>query len=224
MTIPRLTLTLLLLTPLAPAQTIRLDTVLHKMDEASARFKSAEADLKKDTYERVVKETSTETGSIYFLRKGMATETGLRMNSPNARFVEYKNGVARIFDPGANHITEIRAAQYESFLTLGFGGRGSDLAKSWTVTDQGSETLNDGSANVAVEKLDLVAKDPAARNNFSHITIWVDPTRSISLKQQLFTPSGDIFTSTYTQIRYNQKVDTGAYAIKPGKNPTVDRR
>ena len=213
---------LLLATPLA-AQS-RLDTVLHQMDEASARFKSAEADLKKDTYERVVKETTTETGSIYFERKGTTTETGLKLNPPNARVVEYRNGVARVFDPGANHITEIRAAQYESFLTLGFGGRGSDLAKSWTVTDQGSELLNDGSANLAVEKLDLVSKDPAARNNFSHITIWVDPSRSISLKQQLFTPSGDIFTSTYAHIRYNQKVDTGAYAIKPGKNPTIDRR
>ena len=154
------------------------------MDEASAKFKSAQADLTQDLYERVVKETTTETGSIYFERHGATTEMGLRLNPPNTRFIEYKNGVARIFDPGANHITEIRAGanqgQYESYLTLGFGGKGSDLAKSWDITDQGTEQINDGTANVTVEKLDLVSKDPAVRNNFLHITIWIDPTRSLS--------------------------------------------
>ena len=201
-----------------------LDEVLHQMDEASAKFKSAEADLKKDSYERVVKDTTTETGSVYFLRKGSSTEMGLKINPPNARFVEYRNGVGRIFDPGTNHLTEARSAQYESFLTLGFGGRGSDLKNAWNVTDEGSEPLSDGSATVSVEKLDLVAKDPSARTTFSHITMWVDPARGVLLKQQFFSPSGDIYTSTYSHIRYNQKVDTSAYAIKTNKSTTVDRR
>jgi outer membrane lipoprotein-sorting protein len=211
----------------APAQD-RLQTVLHQMDEASAKFKSAQADLTQDLYERVVKETTTETGSIYFERHGATTEMGLRINPPNTRFIEYKNGVARIFDPGANHITEIRAGanqgQYESYLTLGFGGRGSDLAKSWDITDQGTEQINDGTANVPVEKLDLVSKDPAVRNNFLHITIWIDPTRSLSLRQQFFLPGGDYRLANFTHIRYNQKIDTAPYAIKPGKNPSIDRR
>ncbi len=206
----------------APAD--RLDEVLRQMDEASARFKSAEADLRKESYERVVKDTTTETGSVYFVRKGASTEMGLKMNPPNARFVEYRNGVGRIFDPGANHLTEARSAQYESFLTLGFGGRGTDLKNAWTVTDQGTEQLSDGSGTVAVEKLDLVAKDAGVRNTFSHITMWVDPARSVLLKQQFFSPSGDIYTSTYTHIRYNQKVDTTAYAIKANKTTTIDRR
>ena len=209
---------------LAFAQQSRLDKVLYEMDEASAKFRSVQADLAFEFYERVVKETTTETGSVYFERKGSVTEMGLRIVPPNTRFIEYKNGIARLFDPGTNHITEIRAAQYERFLTLGFGGNGHDLAAAWTITDEGPEQLNDGYGNVTVEKLDLVSKDPAGRNNFSHITIWVDPTRGLSLKQQLFTPSGDYRTSTYTHIRYNQKVDASPYAIKPGKNPTIDRR
>ncbi|RXH55978.1 LolA family protein [Granulicella sibirica] len=221
----RLASLLLCCTPVASiAQQSRLDSVLKQMDEASTKFKSAQADFTQDLYERVVKETTTETGSVFFERKGTSTEMGLKIQPPNTRFVDYKNGVARIFDPGANHITEIRAAQYERFLTLGFGGSGHDLAAAWTITDQGPEQLNDGSGNVTVEKLDLVSKDPAGRNNFSHITIWVDPTRSLSFKQQLFTPSGDYRTSTYTHIHYNQKVDAGPYAIKLGKNPTIDRR
>lgn len=218
---------LLLATTFASAQS-HLEQTLKQMDEASVRFKSAQAELKQDLYERVVKETTTETGTIYFERKGNATEMGLKIAPPNARVIEYRNGVARIFDPGANHITEIRAgtsqSQYESYLTLGFGGRGSDLARAWTITDQGTEQLNDGSSSVAVEKLDLVAKDSAARNTFSHITIWIDPVRSLSLKQIFYTSSGDYRSCSFTHIRYNNKVDSSAFVIKPGKNPTIDRR
>ena len=144
---------LLCCAPLASlAQQSRLDGVLKQMDEASTKFKSAQADFTQDLYERVVKETTTETGSVYFERKGTSTEMGLKIQPPNTRFIEYKNGIARIFDPGANHITEIRAAQYERFLTLGFGGSGHDLAAAWDITDQGPEQLNDGSGTVTVEK------------------------------------------------------------------------
>ena len=47
-----------------------LDTVLHQMDVSSANFKSAQADVKKDLYERVVKDTTTQTGTVYYQRVG----------------------------------------------------------------------------------------------------------------------------------------------------------
>ncbi len=45
-----------------------LDGVLRQMDEASTKFVSAEANFRWDLYERVVKETTTQTGTIYFKR------------------------------------------------------------------------------------------------------------------------------------------------------------
>jgi outer membrane lipoprotein-sorting protein len=65
-----------------------------------------------------------------------------------------------------------------------------------------------------VEKLDLVSKDPSVRNNFTHITIWVDPVRDVSLKQVGFTPSGDTDTTLYTNIKLNQPIDLKAFEIK----------
>ena len=59
---------------------------------------------------------------------------------------------------------------------------------------------------------------------FTHIVIWIDPTRAISLKQQFFMPSEDVRTSVYTNIRYNEKVDTKPFAIKTDKNTTKDVR
>ena len=205
-----------------------LDAVLRQMDAASARFRSAEAEFKWDLYQRVVRETTTQTGTIYFLKSGSGLEMGAKVNPPEAKTVEYKGGKLRLFDPGQDHLTEMSAganqATYEGFLTLGFGGSGKDLEKTWTITDQGSEQMSDGAANIKVEKLDLVAKDAGARNTFTHVTIWVDPARAISLKQMFFTPSEDVRTAVYTHIRYNGKVDAGKFAMKVGKKTTVDRR
>jgi outer membrane lipoprotein-sorting protein len=212
----------------AHAQGSRLETVLHQMDEASAKFQSTQADLHKDLYERVTRGTTTQLGTVYFLRKGTTTQMGAKFTAPSPRTIEVKDGVVRLFDAVPDHLTEIsikaNQAQYDTFFTLGFGGSGKDLASAWTITDQGPETINDGKQAVATEKLDLVSKDPGSRNTFTHILIWIDPVRSIALKQQFFTPSGDMQTAIYSNIRYNQKLDMGAFAIKTDKKTTIDRR
>jgi len=204
-----------------------LDLVLHQLDESAAKFRSAEADLRWDFYERVVKETTTQTGSIFVKREEGKTVMGAKFLPPSARFLEYRDNFLRIYDPGTNHLTIISTkdnqAQTESFLTLGFGGSGTELAKAWTISDLGSEMISDGDKMVPTAKLDLVSKNQAVRNMFTHIIIWIDTARGIALKQQFFTPSEDMRTSTYTHIRYNQPINTAPYAIKPGKNPTIDR-
>ena len=210
----------------APAQdnAAHLNEVLRQMDAASAKFKSAEADFKKDLYQRVVNETATQNGSIYFLKNGSSTQMGAIISPPEARTVEFKDGKLQLFDPGADHLTVVDArsnqAQYESFLTLGFGGSGKDLEARWSITDQGTESMSDGTQTVKVEKLELVAKDAGGRSTFSRVTIWVDPTRAISLKQEFVTPSEDKQTATYTKIRYNGKVDTKRFAIKTDSKTT----
>lgn len=205
-----------------------LESVLRQMDAASAKFRSAEADFKWDLYQRVVRETTTQTGTIYFMKNGSALQMGAKVAPPEAKTVEYKGAKLTLFDPAQDHVTEMSAganqATYESFLTLGFGGSGRDLEKVWKITDQGPEQMNDGSGMVKAEKLDLVSKDASARNTFTHVTIWVDPARGISLKQMFFTPSEDVRTAIYTHIRYNEKVDLGKFAIKTDKKTTFDRR
>ncbi len=197
----------------------RLKAVLSQMDASSKTFRSAEADIQKQQYEKIVNDTSTETGKIYFLRNGNSIQFGGKFDPPSSQTVEYKNGLVRLYSPGTNHIDQISAAgknqsRVETFLTLGFGGTGADLAKVWTITDQGTEQITDGGKSVAVEKLDLVSIDPRARANFTHITIWVDPVRDVSLKQVFYNPSGDTQTAIYSNIRLNQQIDLKAFAIK----------
>lgn len=206
----------------AQAPSPQLASVLSQLDTASQRFQNAQADFEWDYFERVVRDTSKQFGQIYFQRKGSETEMGAVVIDPGTKaklkVLQYTGGTLQVFDPGANHIDVLHAganqAQYEGFLTLGFGGSGRDLARAWNITDQGSESINDNGKSVKVEKLDLTGKDENVRNMFTHVTVWIDLARGVSLKQVFYTPSGDIRTAIYSHIQLNTHVDTKAYAIK----------
>ena len=84
-----------------------LNEVLRQMDAASLKFKSAEADFRKDLFQRVVRDTTTQSGTIYFLKSGSSLQMGAVFLPPEAKVVEYKDGRLRLFDPGPNHLTEM---------------------------------------------------------------------------------------------------------------------
>jgi outer membrane lipoprotein-sorting protein len=199
-----------------------LDEVLRQMDAASLKFQSAEANFQWDLYEKVVQQTTTQKGTIYFKKEAGKTVMGARVMSPSTKILEYRNGILTLFDPGTDHETIItpkgNQAQMESFLTLGFGGSGKEMAKAWTISDLGDEVVN----GVQTAKLDLVPKDPAVRNNCTHMTIWVDPVRGVMLKQSFYMPSEDYRTAVFSDIKYNQSVDTKPYQIKTDSKTTTD--
>ncbi len=201
-----------------------LDKVLKQMDAASARFQSAKADFNWQQYTKVVNDTDTQKGVIYFKRVGTATQVAAQIMNESgacvAKVLVYRNGKLKLYQPKIDDLKEYAAGKdgdkYESFLALGFGGRGSDLLKDWDVTYQGMETLNDGSQAVQTAKLDLVPKQKSVSDMFTHITMWVDPVRGISLMQKSFEPSGDVRTAVYSHIRYNDSssVPESAFVIK----------
>ncbi len=123
------------------------------------------ADFQWDNYAKVVKDTTTQKGYIYFERDKGSTDMGAVLVDPNAgpkskpiKVIQYQGGTFQMFDPGVDQITIFHAAgnqsAIESFLTLGFGGSGTDLARVWNITDLGPETFNDNGQPVKVEKLD----------------------------------------------------------------------
>ncbi|HEY0264319.1 MAG TPA: outer membrane lipoprotein-sorting protein [Granulicella sp.] len=202
----------------------QLTSVLSQMDAASTKFRSAEANFQWDFYERVTKSTSSQAGTIYFDRKNGKTNMGAKIATPSEKYLSYNDGLLQVFDPKVNTLLKAQAhgnqGQWESFLILGFGASGSDLAKAWNITDQGTETID----GISTVKLDLVSKDPNVQSMFTHITIWVDPARGISLKQMAYTPSDDVRTAIYKNIKYNVKVDAKPYEIKPNGKTSVTTR
>lgn len=190
----------------------QLKSTLEKLDAASARFTSAQANFHKVFYNALIKaDEDTQTGEIYFIRAHDAsTEMGLKTTGPGARTVEYKSGTVRVFNPATACYDTVTRPGVETYLTLGFGGSGKDLAKAWEITDLGPETLD----NIKVEKLDLLPRDPGVKANVTKVTLWLDLARGVSVKQVLLAPSNDLQTASYSNIRLNGKVDIKPFAIK----------
>lgn len=214
-------------TPMVQAQSTQLSTVLSQMDKASAQFKNAQADVKYDNFTKLVNDHDISTGTIYVERDGKTLSMGAvyysvgpdgKASKAPVKVINYDGTTFHIFTPGNNQDDVFKAganqAKYESYLTLGFGGSGSDLARSWDITDGGPEKID----GVTTEKLDLVSKDPSVRDTFPKVTIWIDPARGISLKQQFFAQHGDYRIATYSNIRPNGKISKGPYAIPSKAN------
>ena len=195
-----------------PQQTPQVQGIIDRLNTSSARFTSAQADFEKDLYNSVIKETDKQNGKVYFKREAGNTQFGMVLEGANARVAEYKNGTIRDYNPATKCYDSVQATpgKIESFLTLGFGGSGTDLAKAWKITDQGSETID----GTKTEKLDLYPKDDGVKANVTHVVLWIDVDRDVSLKQVFYTTSGDIQTAHYSNIRLNQKVDTKPFEFK----------
>lgn len=195
-----------------------LSATLARLDASSARFKSAEANFHKDDYEDLIKDHTLSEGKVYFIRSPSDTEAGIRIDGPNSRIATYKNGMLRDYTPGkANCYTQVdssrKKAKTESFLTLGFGGSGKELADKWNITDDGQETVN----GIKTEKLELVSKDPGVLQNFSKVILWMDLDRDVSIKQQFFAAgTRNTNTAVYSDIQLNKKPNTDPFKYKAG--------
>ena len=98
---------------LAQAKPSALPAVLAQLNVASAKFTSAQADVRQELFTKAVRDTETQTGQIYFLRKAGATQMGMKMLPPDAKpgtppvqIVEFKDSKLRVYDPGPNQLHE----------------------------------------------------------------------------------------------------------------------
>jgi outer membrane lipoprotein-sorting protein len=207
------------------AQSTDLDKVIAQLNAAAGRFVSAQADFAWDQFTAAVQDHDVQTGTIYFDRKKGAIRMAAHLEQDNGKpapkTVLYDGGQVNLYEPTIKQLTVMKAGgnrgQFESFLTLGFGGSGKDLEANWTVNLQGTEKMGE----VSVEKMDLVPKEQKVLDMFSHVTIWVDPTRGISYTQIFYQPSGDTRTVTYKNIRYNVPLPADVLEIKPARGTTT---
>lgn len=196
-----------------------LNSVLAKMNTTAEAFKSAQADVVFETYQKVVDEKDSQTGRIYFRRSGNSVEVAFNLTSPTPKQVVFKDNKIVMYEPRIDQLTERdvsnNKAQVEAFLSLGFGARGDDLKKSYGVTLAGWETIE----GVKTAKLELVPKDEKTRNTYNKIILWIDPDRDVQLQQQFFEPSGDYRITRYSNLKLNAKISDDIFRLKTTGHP-----
>jgi len=193
-----------------------LDRVLGQMDSAAEKFRTTEASVVWDQYQKVVDEHEEQKGKVYFRHTGdNEVQMAADITDPDQKYVLFDGSKIQVYQPKIDQVTVYNTGKnreaFESFLVLGFGGGGHDLLKSFDVKYLGHETVD----GVAVEKLDLVPKTVSVRNNVDHIVLWIDPSRGISLQQQFFFGrSGDYRLAKYYDIKMNEKIADSVFRLK----------
>ena len=190
-----------------------LEGVLTQLDRSSASFKTAQADFVWEQYQKVVDETDVQKGKVAF-RHDKDTQMVADITEPERKIVLFNEGRIRFYQPKIEQVTEYDAGknrdEVESFLVLGFGSRGHDLIKSFTVKYQGKETVD----GVKTVKLELLPTSARVRNMFERIILWIDPERDVSIKQQAFEPGGDYRIAKYSNIRTNSRLPEDTFKLK----------
>ena len=202
----------------APAQSSAgpqdLKSLLAEMDKAATSFKSAQADFEWDQYQKVVDEHDVQKGQIYFRKVKGGMDAAVKITSPEPKQVLFKDGKLSLYQPKIDQVTEYKAGQnrgeVESFMSLGFGASGTDLAKNFEIHLQGWDTVD----GVRTARLDLTPKQEKVKSSLSHVLLWMDPKRNVSIKQQFFEPSGDYRLTHYTNIKVNGKISDDVFRLK----------
>ncbi len=196
------------------AQAQNLESVLNSMDKAAADFKTAQTDFVWDQYQKVVDEHDLQNGTMYFRRQGSEVQMAADITKPDKKYVLFSGGMVSVYVPKAAQVTEYMAgknkADFETFLVLGFGGRGHDLGKSFDVKYAGMEQVQ----GIDAAKLELTPKSQKVSNMFQTITLWIDPARGVSVQQLFNERSGDYRLAKYNNIQLNQKMANDVFKLK----------
>jgi outer membrane lipoprotein-sorting protein len=199
-----------------------LERVLTAMDRSADNFRNVQADFVWEQFQKVVNETDVQKGTIYFRRQNKNVEMAAEIREPSAKKVLFADEKVRVYQPKIDRVTEYGASknkqEFESFLVLGFGGRGHDLAKSFDVSYQGTEQVQ----GQETAKLQLIPKSERIRNMFEKFYLWIDPARGVSVQQQFLEPSGDFRLSKYSNIKTNVNLPDKTFKLQTtGKTQVI---
>lgn len=196
-----------------------LTKVLARLDAEAASFKSAQADIIWENVQtQPISDDDKQVGTVLFERRNGQVQMALHIKSDNGRPIQkdlvYASGVGKLYEPMVKQEQVFKVgdkqSQLDAFLTLGFGGSGKDLQKSWDVSYLGAEQVD----GVSTAKLQLVPRDAALAKTTPKVLLWIDMGKGVAVKQQRFNGDAGYVLFIYSNVRLNGSVPSGAFEIK----------
>src|ERR1700730_10329211 len=84
----------------------QLERVLARMDETARAFRSAQATLTSDQYQKVINETETQKGKIYFRREAGGIQMAIDFDEPDKKYIVYSGGKIQMYQPKIDQVNE----------------------------------------------------------------------------------------------------------------------
>jgi len=208
---------------------VELEKTLHKIDAASVKFKSVEAEIVWENVQtQPIEDKDTQTGTVIFQRKSgelsMALHLKVLNGKPVVKDMVYAGGLFKLYEPRLKQMQVFKAGSnrenMDTFLALGFGGSSKDLEKNWTVSYIGAEQVS----GVATSKLELQPRTDSVKKMFTKVILWVDMENGIALKQQSFDPSGNYRVVSYKIQHLNGSLPSDAFEVKTAPDTRIVNR
>lgn len=204
-----------------------LDKLIAKLDASAKTFASAQADITWDNVQtQPIPDKDSQAGTAIFAKgKDGEMQVAIHIKTDNGKPIQkdmvYANGTGKLYEAAIKQLQVFKVGdkrdQLNAFLTLGFGGSGQDLQKNWTISDQGTEQVN----GVQAVKLQLTPRDPNLAKTTPKVILWIDPEKGVAVKQQRYDGTGNYLVFTYSNIRLNGKVPSGAFEVKTASGTQI---
>src|SRR4029077_17724705 len=118
----------------APADSVSdsaLDKILLQMDNTAEKFRTTEASVVWDQYQKVVDEHEEQKGKVYFRHDNNEVQMAADITDPDQKYVLFNGSKIQVYQPKIDQVTVYNTGKnrdaFESFLVLGFGGGGHDM-------------------------------------------------------------------------------------------------
>jgi outer membrane lipoprotein-sorting protein len=209
---------------LGAAETVQ--AVLARMDKEAADFHQITAKLTKTEYTAVLDDSSVETGQMWLKRDGHGVFMRVDISQPQGRSIGVEANTAQVYYPKMKTVQIYdlgkAGALVDQFLVLGFGSSGKDLARNYSVTLAGQETVG----GQMTSHLELVPKSAKVLQQVKKVELWIPLNAGHPLQQRVVEPGGNYYLFTYSDLRLNPALPGSAFALNlpPGTQKEYPQR
>jgi outer membrane lipoprotein-sorting protein len=217
-----------LLSAATPASSGTLQTLLSRMDKASAEFNAMTAKFTYLTHTDALNEDTTQSGTVIMKKvKPGQVQAILQYAPPDQQTVTFEKNQVKRYYPKIKTLEVYdlgkQAQQLDKFVMIGFGTSGAELDHDYEITVLGTEMLNGQS----VTRLRLVPKGGEAKQYVKTVELWIpDQGDPYPLREKVLQPSDDYTLVTYSDVKINPplppdalqlKLPAGVKTVYPGK-------
>jgi outer membrane lipoprotein-sorting protein len=179
-----------------------LDETFSRIDKAALAFRGFKADIRKVSHLDAINEDTVDSGTITVRRaKPQELNVLVDFKLPDAKKVLLSGKKLQIFYPKINTVDEYDLTKEyklaaQQFLLLGFGSNSAELKSAYTVTMEGTETVEGQAATLIA----LKPKDKEVAKHYPKFELWISDTTGIAVQQKVYSTGGDYDLATYTKM------------------------
>jgi outer membrane lipoprotein-sorting protein len=193
-----------------------LDQLMTRLDQASASFKGARADLRKTAYTEAVHDTDVETGSIVVRRSSPGkTDVRIDITGDDAYSLVVRGQIGERYHPQINQIEVGDLRKYGALvhllMALGFGMSGRDLKANYNIANLRRDPVGGQPATA----IDLTPKpaDLVGQFGLQKVELWIADSNQAPLRERVYFKNRNTLTIEYSNVRINPALPADVFDL-----------